>query len=161
MHCMKWRIHSMSLLVYDFSATSSIQWPTIFLMTCSSTPAFFAVVTNGTRPSWGRCRGPRPKAFTTNALPFLCVFWLATQRYHRTIYSSWMWRNHTIIRCFIKRINKEYLHVLILNQSAAMAENDYTCRFQSTYTNCICFLFAERGWMCYNQNSFLRCIFRR
>ena len=61
MHCMKWRIHSMPLsmplLVYDFSATSSIQWPTIFLMTCSSTPAFFAVVTNGTRPSWGRCRG--------------------------------------------------------------------------------------------------------
>ena len=25
------RIHSMSLLVYDFSGTSSIQWPTIFL----------------------------------------------------------------------------------------------------------------------------------
>ncbi len=25
------RIHSMSLLVYDFSVTSSIQWPTIFL----------------------------------------------------------------------------------------------------------------------------------
>ena len=32
--------------------------------------------------------------------------------------------------------------MLILNQSAAMIENDYTCRFQSTYTNCICFLFA-------------------
>ena len=56
---------------------------------------------------------------------------------------------------------QEYLHVLILNQSAVMIENDYTCRFQSTYTNCIRFLFAERGWMCYNQNSFLRCIFRR
>ncbi|EFQ06941.1 hypothetical protein HMPREF9436_01537 [Faecalibacterium cf. prausnitzii KLE1255] len=51
--------------------------------------------------------------------------------------------------------------MLILNQSAVVIENDYTCRFQSTYTNCICFLFAERGWMCYNQNSFLRCIFRR
>ena len=51
--------------------------------------------------------------------------------------------------------------MLILNQSAAMIENDYTCGFQSTYTNCIRFLFAERGWMCYNQNSFLRCIFRR
>lgn len=25
------QIHSVSLLVYDFSATSSIQWPTIFL----------------------------------------------------------------------------------------------------------------------------------
>lgn len=34
--------------------------------------------------------GPRPKAFTTNALPFLCVFWLATKRYHRTIHSSRM-----------------------------------------------------------------------
>ena len=105
--------------------------------------------------------GTRPKAFTTNALPFLCVFWLATQRYHRTIHSLWMWRNQTIKRFFIKRINKEYLRMLILNQSAAAIENDYTCRFQSTYTNCIRFLFAERGWMCYNQNSFLRCIFRR
>lgn len=106
-------------------------------------------------------RGARPEAFTTNALPFLCVFWLATQRYHRTIHSLWMWRNQTIKRFFIKRINKEYLRMLILNQSAAAIENDYTCRFQSTYTNCIRFLFAERGWMCYNQNSFLRCIFRR
>lgn len=67
----------------------------------------------------------------------------------------------TIIRCFIIIINKEYLHTLILNQFAVTIENDYTCRFQSTYTNCIRFLFAERGWMCYNQNSFLRCIFRR
>lgn len=65
----------------------------------------------------------------------------------RTIHSSWMWRNHTIIRCFIKIINKEYLHVLILNQSAVITENDYTCGFQSTYTNCIRFLFAEHGWM--------------
>ena len=78
--------------------------------------------------------------------PF-CVFWLATQRYHRTIHSLWMWRNQTIKRFFIKRINKEYLRMLILNQSAAAIENDYTCRFQSTYTNCIRFLFAERGWM--------------
>ena len=74
--------------------------------------------------------GTRPKAFTTNALPFLCVFWLATQRYHRTIHSLWMWRNQTIKRFFIKRINKEYLRMLILNQSVAAIENDYTCRFQ-------------------------------
>ena len=65
----------------------------------------------------------------------------------RTIHSSWMWRNRTIKRYFIKKINKEYLGALILNQSAATIENDYTLRFQSTYTNCIRFLFAERGWM--------------
>ncbi len=36
--------------------------------------------------------------------------------------------------------------MLILNQSAVMIENDYICRLQSTYTICIRFLFAERGW---------------
>ena len=52
-----------------------------------------------------------------------------------------------MIRHFIERINEEYLRVLILNQSAEVAETDYIRQFQSAYTNCIIFLFAERGWM--------------
>ena len=68
---------------------------------------------------------------------------------------------HTGFLCRGDELNTTIMRTLILNQSAVIIENDYICRFQSTYTNCIRFLFAERGWMCYNQNSFLRCIFRR
>ena len=66
------RIHSMSLLVYDFSVTSSIQWPTIFLMAFVHT-GFLCQGDELNTTIIRTMPGTRPKAFTTNALPFLCV----------------------------------------------------------------------------------------